>query len=160
MTGGLVATLEGSTTSTNNLQTRQTLSTNCIEHIRLPHVANAPLDVRLHRIKKEHPAKCVYCPDSNVAFDHSLLYCPLHDYTRTSHCQLNQMYTTLSPSRLFSIARSEKASFPIFGKLLLSSQCQRNIRPAHWKATFGPYHLRQYWRKFLKLLYSTGSTTL
>ena len=37
---------------------------------------------------------------------------------------------------------------------ILSSQFQRNIRPA--QATFGPYHVCQYWRKFLKLLYSTG----
>ena len=36
MTGGLVATLDGSTTSTNKLQTRQTPSTNYTEHIRLP----------------------------------------------------------------------------------------------------------------------------
>ena len=28
----------------------------------------------------------------------------------------------------------------IFGKLLLSFQCQRNIRPAHWKMTFGQFH--------------------
>ena len=31
-------------------------------------------------------------------------------------------------------------SFLIFGKLLLSFQCQRNIRPAHWKRTFGQFH--------------------
>ena len=36
MTGWLVATLDGSTTSTNKLQTRHTLSTNYTEHIRLP----------------------------------------------------------------------------------------------------------------------------
>ena len=54
---------------------------------------------------------------------------------------------------LFSIARSEKASSPIFGKLLLSFQFQRNIHPAHWKTTSGRFHLRQYWRKYLKELY-------
>ena len=26
---------------------------------------HAPLNAHLHRIKKEHPAKCVYCPDSD-----------------------------------------------------------------------------------------------
>ena len=45
-----------------------------------------------------------------------------------------------------------KASSPIFGKLLLSFQFQRNIHPAHWKTTSGRFHLRQYWRKYLKEL--------
>ena len=54
--------------------------------------------------------------------------------------------------------RSEKASSPIFGKLLLSFQFQRNIHPAHWKTTSGRFHLRQYWRKYLKELCWTGST--
>ena len=76
------------------------------------------------------------------------------------HTLRDRAVKSMRPSRVFSIARSEKASFPIFGKLLLSSQVPRNIRRAHWKSTFGPYHLRQYWRKLLKLLYSTGSTTL
>ena len=40
MTGGLVATLDGSTTSTNKLQTRQTPSTNYTEHTRLPYFAS------------------------------------------------------------------------------------------------------------------------
>ena len=40
MTGGLVATLDGLTTSTNKLQTRQTLSTNYTEHTRLPYFAS------------------------------------------------------------------------------------------------------------------------
>ena len=40
MTGGLVATLEGSTTSTNKFHTRQTPSTNYTEHIRLPYFAS------------------------------------------------------------------------------------------------------------------------
>ena len=40
MTGGLVATLDRSTTSTNKRQTRQTPSTNYTEHIRLPYFAS------------------------------------------------------------------------------------------------------------------------
>ena len=40
MTGGLVGTLNGSTTSTNKLQTRQTPSTNYTEHIRRPYFAS------------------------------------------------------------------------------------------------------------------------
>ena len=28
----------------------------------------------------------------------------------------------------------------------------RNIHPAHWKTTSGRFHLRQYWRKYLKEL--------
>ena len=67
MTGGLVATLDGSTTSTNKLQTRQTPSTNYTEHI----------------IKKEHPAKCVYCPDSDETIEHFLFHCPLYDNIRS-----------------------------------------------------------------------------
>ncbi len=40
MTAGPVATLAGSTTSTNKLQTSQTPSTNYTEHIRLPYFAS------------------------------------------------------------------------------------------------------------------------
>ena len=50
------------------------------------------------------------------------------------------------------LAAPEKASSPIFGKLLLSFQFQRNIHPAHWKTISGRFHLRQYWRKYLKEL--------
>ena len=46
MTGGLVATQDGPTTSTNKLQTRQTLSTNYTEHMRLPYFAS---DYIMHR---------------------------------------------------------------------------------------------------------------
>ena len=86
MTGGLVATLDGLTTSTNKLQTRQTLSTNYTEHmtaifhLRTQH---APLNAHLHRIKKDHPAKCVYCPDSDETVEHFLFHCPLYDNIRT-----------------------------------------------------------------------------
>ena len=51
-----------------------------------------PLNAHLHRIKKEHPAKCVYCSDSDETVEHVLLHC-----TTTSdpdYCQLNQIYTT------------------------------------------------------------------
>ena len=44
---------------------------------------NAPLNAHLHRIKKDHPAKCVYCPDSDETVDHFLFHCPLYDNIRT-----------------------------------------------------------------------------
>ena len=40
---------------------------------------HAPLNAHLHRIKKEHPAKCVYCPDSDETVKHFLFHCPLYD---------------------------------------------------------------------------------
>ena len=85
MTGGLVATLDGSTTSTNKLQTRQTPSTNYTEHTRLPYFRthHAPLNAHLHRITKEHPAKSVYCPDSDETVEHFLFHCPLYDNIRS-----------------------------------------------------------------------------
>ena len=89
MTGGLVATLDGSTTSTNKLQTRQTPSTNYTEHISVLTAVfrlrthHAPLNAHLHRIKKEHPAKCVYCPDSDETIEHFLFHCPLYDNIRS-----------------------------------------------------------------------------
>ena len=33
---------------------------------------HAPLNAHLHRVKKEHPAKCVYCPDSDETIEHFL----------------------------------------------------------------------------------------
>ena len=44
---------------------------------------HAPLNAHLHRIKKEHPAKCVYCPDSDETVEHFLFHCPLYDNIRT-----------------------------------------------------------------------------
>ena len=89
MAGGLVATLDGSTTDTNKLKTRQTLSTNYTEHIR-------PYDCRISpqntpctaertstSQKKEHTAKCVYCPDSGDTVEHFLLHCQLYDNIRS-----------------------------------------------------------------------------
>ena len=43
----------------------------------------APLNTHLHRIKKEHPAKCVYCPDSDETVEHFLFHCPLYDNIRS-----------------------------------------------------------------------------
>ena len=63
------------------LFTRQTLSTNYTEHIRLPYFA--PLNAHLYRIKKEHPVKCVYCPDSDETVERFLFHCPLYDNIRT-----------------------------------------------------------------------------
>ena len=39
-----------------------------------------------------------------------------------------------------SLREGKLAQSAGFGKLLLSFQCQRNIRPAHWKMTFGQFH--------------------
>ena len=44
---------------------------------------DAPLNAHLHRIKKEHPAKCVYCPDSDETIEHVLFHCPLYDDIRS-----------------------------------------------------------------------------
>ena len=44
---------------------------------------HAPLNAHLHRIKKEHPAKCVYCPDSDETIEHFLFHCPLYDNIRS-----------------------------------------------------------------------------
>ena len=43
---------------------------------------HAPLNAHLHRIKKDHPAKCVYCPDSDETVEHFLLHCSLYDSIR------------------------------------------------------------------------------
>ncbi len=40
---------------------------------------HAPLNAHLHRIKKDHPAKCVYCLDSDETVEHFLFRCPLYD---------------------------------------------------------------------------------
>ena len=44
---------------------------------------HAPLNAHIHRIKKEHPAKCVYCLDSDETVEHFLFHCPLCDKIRT-----------------------------------------------------------------------------
>ena len=44
---------------------------------------HAPLNAHLHRIKKEHPAKCVYCPNSDETIEHFLFHCPLYDNIRS-----------------------------------------------------------------------------
>ena len=44
---------------------------------------HAPLNAHLHRINKEHPAKCVYCPDSDETVEHFLFQCPLYDNIRS-----------------------------------------------------------------------------
>ena len=91
MTGGLVATLDGSTTSTNKLQTRQTpvnqlhrAHQTAVFRLRTHH---APLNAHLHRVKKEHPAKCVYCPDSDETVEHFLFHCPLYVSVRQHQIQ-------------------------------------------------------------------------
>ena len=44
---------------------------------------HAPLNTHLYRIKKEHPAKCVYCPDSDETVEHFLFHCSLYDNSRS-----------------------------------------------------------------------------
>ena len=44
---------------------------------------HAPLNAHIHRIKKEHPSKCVYCPDSDETVEHFLFHCPLYDNIRS-----------------------------------------------------------------------------
>ena len=87
MTGGLVATLDGLTTSTNKLQTRQ----DSINQLHRSHQTAifrlrtqlAPLNAQFHRIQKEHPAKCVYCSDSEETVEHFLFHCPLYENIRS-----------------------------------------------------------------------------
>ena len=43
--------------------------------VRTNHVT---LNAHLHRIKKEHQAKCVYCPGSDETVDHVRIHCPLY----------------------------------------------------------------------------------
>ena len=44
---------------------------------------HAPLNAHLHRIKKKHPPKCVYCPDSDETVEHFLFRCQLYDNIRS-----------------------------------------------------------------------------
>ena len=44
---------------------------------------HAPLNAHLHRIMKDHPEKCVYCPDSDETVQHFLFHCPPYDNIRT-----------------------------------------------------------------------------
>ena len=53
---------------------------NAIFHLRTHH---APLNANLHHIKKDHSAKCVYCPDSDATVVHFLFHCPLYDNIRS-----------------------------------------------------------------------------
>ena len=48
---------------------------------------HAPLNAHLHRVKKEHPAKCVYCPDSDETVEHFLFHCPLYVSVRQHQIQ-------------------------------------------------------------------------
>ena len=43
---------------------------------------HAPLNAHLHRIKKDYPTKCVYCPDSEENVEHFLFHYPLCDNIR------------------------------------------------------------------------------
>ena len=58
---------------------------------------HAPLKAHLHRITKEHRAKCVYCPDSDEHFPF--------------HCQLYNIRTRLLPAQPKWIITTQR-SFP------------------------------------------------
>ena len=95
MTGGLVATLSGLEfvgAGSRSVQHQQTPNqTDPINQLHRAHQTavfrlrthHAPLNAHLHRIKKEHPAKCVYCPDSDETVEHFLFHCPLYDNIRS-----------------------------------------------------------------------------
>ena len=44
---------------------------------------HAPLNAHLRSIKKEHPAKCVHCPDSDESVEHFLFLSQLYDNIRS-----------------------------------------------------------------------------
>ena len=90
MTGGLVATLGGLTTSTNKLQTTHTLSTNYTEHIRLPYFAS---EHTMHRWTPTYIAS----RKNNKMMRQLINYYYIAHCTTTSepdYCQLSQRYTT------------------------------------------------------------------
>ncbi len=99
MTRGLVATLDGSTTSTNKLQTtRQTPLTNYPEHIRLPYFTS---EHTMHRwthtniASRRNTQQSVYTAPRVMR--QLNISCSTAHYTTTSepdYCQLNQIYTT------------------------------------------------------------------
>ena len=98
MTGGLMATLDGSTTSTNKLQTRQTPSTNYIEHIRLPYFAS---EHTMHHWTHTYIASRRNTQQSvstaPIVMRPLNISCSTAHCTTTSdpdYCQLNQIYTT------------------------------------------------------------------
>ena len=96
MTGGLVATQDGPTTSTNKLQTRQTLSTNYTEHIRLPYFAS---DYIMHRwphtyITSRRNIQQSVPTAPTVMRPLNIFYSTAHCTTTSDYCQLNQIYTT------------------------------------------------------------------
>ena len=98
MTGGLMATLDGSTTNTNKLQTRQTPSTNYTEHIRLPYFAS---EHTMHRWTHIYIASRRNTQQSVSTAPTVMrplnISCSTAHCTTTSdpdYCQLNQIYTT------------------------------------------------------------------
>ena len=56
-------------------------------------VHHAPRNTHLHPIKKEHPAKCVCCPDSDETIEHFLFHCSLYDDIRTRLLPAQTKYT-------------------------------------------------------------------
>ena len=98
MTGGLVATLDGSTTSTNKLQTRHTLSTNYTEHIRLPYFVSEHTMLRwthTYIASRKNTQQSVYT--APTVMRPLNISCSTAHCTTTSdpdYCQLNQIYTT------------------------------------------------------------------
>ena len=75
---------------------------------------HAPLNAHLHRIKKEHPAKCVYCPDSDETIEHFLFHCPLYDQIQTTASSTKYTqhaiwihYTTATNSHLQHVSHEQ-----------------------------------------------------
>ena len=74
---------------------------------------HAPLNAHLNRIKKEHPAKCVYCLDSDETVEHFLFYCPLYANIRSSstkytHHAIWIHYTTATNSQLQNVSHEQR----------------------------------------------------
>ena len=79
---------------------------------------HTPLNAHLHRIKKDHPAKCVYCPDSDETVEHFLFHCirsrllpaqpHIHNtlYGSTTQLQRTATYNVSAMNRRDKIVRS------------------------------------------------------
>ena len=98
MTGGLVTTLDGSTTSTNKLQTIQTLSTNYTEHIRLPYfVSEHTMHSWTHTFIASRKNTKQSVSTAPIVMRPLNISCSTAHCTSTSdpdYCQLNQIHPT------------------------------------------------------------------
>ena len=88
MTGGLFATLGGLTTSIQHTPNPADPINQLLHRAHQPAIFrlgtyHAQVNTHIHRLKKEHQAKCVYCYDSDETVDHFLLHWPVYDNART-----------------------------------------------------------------------------